>query len=322
MLAGVPAEIVATAGFRMSQPLWFLGVFLLVQALVPAMVALHERSRAWGLVGPLLAVLAIDVARFATGVDAIGFLGLAAVWLFVQQLGFVLGEGTAQRLPADARVGAVAALVGLIAVLTIIGPYSADAYVNLNPPTLVLAILAIAQLLALSLLQPWLRRVARRPIVAGAIDAIGARAMTVYLWHMPVLIGLAGLLTLARLAGLAELPAPGTPVWWLSRPLWLAAAAVAVALVAATAGRFERRVFGPAASGGRVAVAAVLAVAAVAAVFVVGLSAAGAALSLALMVAALRLTGPRGITRAPGGRGTAFRAVPRGGIVEGMRSAS
>ena len=44
-LAGLPAELVATAGFRIGQPLWFLGVYLAVSALVPVMLRAHERAR-------------------------------------------------------------------------------------------------------------------------------------------------------------------------------------------------------------------------------------------------------------------------------------
>lgn len=292
-LAGVPAEIVAVAGFRMSQPLWFLGVFALVQALVPAMVALHERRPAWGVAGPLLAVIAIDAARLATGVEAIGFLGLAAVWLLVQQLGFLLGDGVLARIPADARAAATAGALGLLALLTSAGPYSPDMYVNLNPPTLALVLLATAQVMLFSLLQPALRRLAAVPRVASWIDAIGDRAMTIYLWHMPVLIGLAGVLALLGIAGALDLPAPSTGAWWLTRPAWLVAAGVAVAAVTLLAGRFERGAFGPAAGGLRAAAAAILAVVAVALIFVLGLSGPVAALSAGVMLLALRLTRAR-----------------------------
>lgn len=298
-LAGVPADIVAVAGFRMSQPLWFLGVFALVQALVPVMVALHERRPAWGAAGPLLAVIAIDAARLISGVEAIGFLGLAAVWLLVQQLGFLVGDGVLARMPADARAAGAAGAVGLLALLVSVGPYSPDMYVNLNPPTLALVLLATAQAMLFSLLQPALRRLAAVPRVASGIDAIGGRAMTIYLWHMPVLIGLAGILALLGIAGALELPAPATAGWWLTRPAWLVAAGVAVAAVALLAGRFERgalrgsRADVPVAGGVRAAAAATLAVASVALVFVLGLSGPVAGLSAAVMLLALRLTRAR-----------------------------
>ncbi len=98
-LAGLPAELVATAGFRIGQPLWFLGVYLAVSALVPVMLRAHERARvadAARCCSPR--VVAVDVTRFATGVDAIGFLNLLLVWLLVQQLGFHLADGALDGL--------------------------------------------------------------------------------------------------------------------------------------------------------------------------------------------------------------------------------
>src|SRR5690606_28859796 len=84
-LSGVPGEIVAIAGFRMGQVLWFLGVYLLCTALVPLMVRLH-RSAPWATVAVLAAlVVGVDAARLATEVQAIGFANLLFVWLLLQQ---------------------------------------------------------------------------------------------------------------------------------------------------------------------------------------------------------------------------------------------
>ncbi|WP_261163947.1 acyltransferase [Microbacterium sp. Marseille-Q6965] len=293
-VAGVPADIVATAGFRMSQPLWFLGVFVLVQALVPAMTALHERRPVWGIAGPLLAVIAIDMARLATGIEAIGFLGLAAVWLLVQQLGFLLADGRLEELSRDARLGMAAAALGLLLLLTMVGPYSPDMYVNLNPPTLALVLLGTVQLSLFSLAQPALRRLAQAPPVGRAVDAIGERSMTIYLWHMPVLIGLAGLGAALSLLGALPLPALGSPEWWSTRAAWLAVAGLAVAGVVAAAERLPRPRASAPAVGLRAAAAAALGVVSIAVVFVLGLSWPVAVLSAGLMALALRLASRAG----------------------------
>lgn len=288
--AGVPADIVATAGFRISQPLWFLGVFVLVQALVPAMTAAHER-RPFLTSGLLLAaVIAIDAARISAGVEAIGFLGLGAVWLLVQQLGFWLADGRIARLASRTRRElAVATLAGMLALATF-GPYSADMYVNLNPPTVMLAGLGFAQLLLFSLAQPFLRRFAQHRRVAGIADALGARAMTVYLWHMPALIGLAGLLVVWATATGSGLPALESPEWWATRALWLAGAASVVAGVTVLTARFEHRPVVRAAAGPRrVAAAAALGVTGVALVFVLGMSAPVALLAAGVAALAVRV---------------------------------
>lgn len=322
-VAGVPAHIVETAGFRISQPLWFLGVYVLVQALVPAMVRLHERGAALGVGIPLAAVLTIDAVRIGTGAEAVGFLGLAAVWLLVQQLGFLLGEGRIGSLAPTARIAIGGAALALLGGLTGSGLYSPDMYVNLNPPTLAIVLLGVAQLMAFSLLQPALRRLAENRVVAGLTDAIGDRAMTVYLWHMPVLIGLAGVGAALGLAGVVALPALGSGAWWASRPLWLLVASGAVAASVAAAGRFERVPGGAAvASGARSGVAAVLGVAAVAVVFVLGLDVPVAAASALLMAVALRLTARPGENPRSSRALTASRTAARGERLRASQPAS
>jgi hypothetical protein len=101
-LAGLPEDLVATAGFRIGQPLWFLGVYLVTSALVPVMVRAHERARLLTPIALLAAVVAVDVVRLSTGIDAIGLLNLVLVWLLVQQLGFHLADGALDRLRPSA----------------------------------------------------------------------------------------------------------------------------------------------------------------------------------------------------------------------------
>ena len=72
------------------------------------------------------------------------------------------------------------------------------------------------------------------------VSAVGERAMTVYLWHMPVLVALAGLGIAANAIHGVPLPEPLSPAWWVTRPLWLAAGAAAVVPVVLVLARFER----------------------------------------------------------------------------------
>jgi len=271
--AGVPGDIVATAGFRISQPLWFLGVFALAQCLVPVLAGWHERTPA-ATVGVLLAaVLLIDSARFATGIDAVGYLGLAAVWLLMQQLGFWDADGRIDALSHRARTIAAVGLIAVAVLLATVGPYPANMYANQDPPTLLIALLGGAQLMLFSLARPWIRRVADRGPIAAIVDWIGARAMTIYLWHMTVLIALAGVSVVAALSGAVVLPELHSAAWWLTRPAWLAAAVVSVAIVAVVAHRSERRIpAAPTRSLARAACAAVFGIGSVVLMFVAGLS--------------------------------------------------
>lgn len=239
-LAGVPAEIVATAGFRVGQPLWFLGVYIAISALVPIMVRAHERARALTPLALLAGVVAVDAVRLWTGVEAIGLLNLMLVWLLVQQLGFHLADGVLDRLPRTALWGIAGGALALLVGLTTVGPYAVDMYVNLNPPTVCLVVLGVAQLALFQLARPHIRAWVVRRDAARAVSAVGERAMTVYLWHMPVLVALAGLGIAANAIHGVPLPEPLSPAWWVTRPLWLAAGVAAVVPVVLVLARFER----------------------------------------------------------------------------------
>jgi hypothetical protein len=171
-----------------------------------------------------------------TGADAVGLINLAFVWLLVQQLGFVLASPRAAGWRARRTAGLAVAAFGTLALASLTGAYSADLYANLNPPTGALVLLGAGQLALFSLARPWLGRLASAPVVGRYVSAVNRRAMTVYSWHMLVLVLSAGALLL--FAGDA-LPAPLSESWWATRPLWLVWVGLAVGLAAAAAGRWE-----------------------------------------------------------------------------------
>ena len=293
-LAGLPTELVATAGFRIGQPLWFLGVYIAISALVPVMLRAHERARVLTPIALLAAVVTVDVTRIATGLDAIGFLNLLLVWLLVQQLGFHLADGTLDGLDRGALWGiAGGALVALVT-LTSVGGYSPDMFENLNPPNVTLVVLGVAQLALFQLARPRIRDWVERADASRRISFVGERAMTVYLWHMPVLVALAGLSLVANAGFGMPLPEPMTPEWWATRPLWLVVAAAAVVPVVLVFARFERgrrRADSgrapAAASAGWTALDAACGVAGVAVLLVVGFAPVPALIATALLTVAL-----------------------------------
>lgn len=299
--AGLPADVVATAGYRIGQPLWFLTVYLACSSLVPFMAALHARHPWRTLAGLSVVAVAIDGARFASGVDAVGYANLLVVWLLVQQLGFLLADGTIDRMPRRERLGVAAvALAGLLG-MTLAGPYPTDLFANLNPPTACLAVLGVAQLALFSLVRPALRRRAQRPRAQRIIARFGEWGMTLYLWHLPAFVLLAGVMLMLHDAAGLPLPVPLTAEWWWSRPLWLVAAALATAVFVRGFARWEqRRTAAPSASGGHVrvsagpvALAVPAAIAGVGAVLVLGFGVWTAVLSLGLLALALRGASPR-----------------------------
>jgi hypothetical protein len=63
--------------------------------------------------------------------------------------------------------------------------------------------------------------------------------MTLFVWHLSAMILMLGLALLAGGVGLSIEPAGA--LWWLTRPLWMAAYATALAAAAVLFGRFEGR---------------------------------------------------------------------------------
>jgi surface polysaccharide O-acyltransferase-like enzyme len=292
-LTGVPDDLVEVAGFRFGQPLWFLAVFLLAQALLPALVRAH-RTAPFITLGALAAgAVAVDIARAATGIDAIGFLNLGFVWLTMQQLGFLLADGRIDALSRRARVAIGATALAALATTFITGAYSPDLIANSNPPTAALLLVGVVHTAAFSLLRAPIAAFAERARPRAFTEFVSQRAMTIYLWHMSVLLVLAGGSALLATAGMLDLPAPASPEWWLGRPVWLALVLGITALISLPLSRMEslrlpRRSLGAAS----VSVAATLGTAAVVLLLVRGTSTTTVIAALTAMVAALAIVTP------------------------------
>jgi len=300
--AGIPADLVALAGYRFAQPLWFLGVFLACQALLPALLRLHEAAPVRTIAALAAAAAAVDVVRGATGIDAFGFVNLAFVWLALQQLGFFLADGRIDALSRRTRILWVAAALAALASTFVAGIHSPDLVANINPPTTALLLVGVVHTSSFSLLREPIARVAARRTPARLIELATPRAMTVYLWHMPVLLCLAGLTAAGAIVTATALPPIGGPVWWITRPAWLVLALAATAVVAWPLARVEA-VGAPrgSRSAARVCVATASGVAAIAVLLVAGTTALTAAAAAALLVTALRLA------RAPRSRSRVLR---------------
>ena len=289
-VSGVPADLIATAGFRYGQPLWFLGVFVLCQALLPVLSAAHDRAP-YATIGALAAAaVLVDALRAASGVDGLGFLNLAFVWMALQQLGFFLADGRIDALSRRTRMLAVAGAIALLAVTFLTGLYSPDLIANINPPTAALLLVGVAHTGALSLNRDRIARLSRRPLAAAFTGFVTRRAMTIYLWHMPILLVMAGFTAVVALVTGAALPALDSVEWWIGRPLWLvtALALTAVATVAFT--RFETQAAPePTRSTRGLALGALLGLIGIVMLLVLGTSVATAMIAVVLLAASLRL---------------------------------
>ena len=241
-LAGLAPDRLDLVGLLLGQPLWFLGVYVATTALAPAMLRWHERSAVTALAALAAGALVVDWFRFWRGMENVGYLNLALVWLFAQQLGFWYAEG---RFVAWSRwrLGAVlAACLALLGVLTTRGPYPVSMVglpgetSNMTPPTVCLLVLAVGQLAGMLLLRDRIGRWLTRPRAWAAVVRLGAMAMTVYLWHLSVLV--LGYLALVGLG--VALPAAGSGLWWATRLPWLLALTVVTLGLATLLAPLER----------------------------------------------------------------------------------
>ncbi|WP_433430083.1 acyltransferase family protein [Nonomuraea sp. CA-141351] len=213
---GVPEQPLEVGARLTGQLLWFLAVYLIAVTATPLALRLHER---YGLLVPAsLAAGAVltDVMRFSTGFDAIGYLNVVFVWLAVHQLGFFYAEGRLRRPWALALGG-----FGVAALLVAYGPYPGSMIglpgaevSNMAPPTLAMLAVGIGQVGLAALLRPWLVRLPTERLLAWA----SPRIMTVYLWHMPALFAVTGVVVV--LLGI-DTPRPGSAFWLAGWPVWL-----------------------------------------------------------------------------------------------------
>ncbi|WP_439376994.1 acyltransferase family protein [Amycolatopsis lexingtonensis] len=222
---GVPPQPLQVGSAIAAQLLWFLAVYVLVVLLTPLMAAAHRR---WGLKVPLVmgaAGILVDVARF-NDLGYIGYANAIFVWVAVHQLGFHYVEGSLGTLTRRGALTLSAAGFGITALMVAFGPYPASMIgmpgapvSNMSPPTVLLAFLAVGQIGLLLAFRPQLNALAARPGIGNALSWLGARFMSVYLWHMPALIVVAGV----TVYGLGyETPAPGTLLWLVMAPAWFA----------------------------------------------------------------------------------------------------
>jgi surface polysaccharide O-acyltransferase-like enzyme len=289
--AGLDPELVEMAGYRYGQPLWFLGVFLVLQAVLPAMVRLHERAPLRTLAVLTAVSLVVDVARVISGSDGIGYLNLLFVWLTLQQSGFLLADGRIDALSRRIRFSAAAVALGLLLVSFGTGFHSPDLIANTNPPTTALLLVGVIQTAGFSLFKSQLTAFADRRPVAAFTGFMSARAMTVYLWHMPVLLMLAGTTALVAMTTGDQLPVPTSGEWWLSRPLWLVLTLGTTALLTLPLSRLERITAPIDTTHGRATAAVLIGASAVVVLLVAGTSPVTATIAVASWLIALRLTG-------------------------------
>ncbi|HJR44712.1 MAG TPA: acyltransferase family protein [Actinomycetota bacterium] len=236
-----PAVAHATA--LIAKPVWFLAVYILVVALAPMMLALHERYGVRVPAAMVAGAMLVDVIRIGGGVELVGYLNFAFVWLFVHQLGFFYADGSLTAFSRRFFAGAAVASVATLVVLTNIGVYSrsmvgvtGDGVSNNDPPSICLIFLTTwlvsVTMLARGRVTAWLQK----PRPWTAVIAANSMIMTIFLWHLTAL--LVAVVTAYPL-GFPQHEG-GTTEWWLTRPLWLLVLTVALVPLVVVFSKYER----------------------------------------------------------------------------------
>ena len=172
--------------------LWFLGVYLVTLAFVPALCRLRDaRGLAVVVVALLAAAGAVDAVRIASG----SLYGGVANFVFVWLIPVAIGVGYARKFIRPVAALVVAAVAFAVQVLLVnVGPYEVALVVtgvermsNVTPPTLILGLHCVWMSLVFVAAAGAVRRWAERPLVWHVVSVGNGGAMTLYLWHIPAI---------------------------------------------------------------------------------------------------------------------------------------
>jgi Acyltransferase family len=241
-VAGVPASVLRPATRLVVQPLWFLGLYLLVVALAPVMLRLHRRFGPVVAVWLALAAATADLAGRLPGLDRLGDLNFVLVWLVAHQLGFLYADGTLAGWSRRAHLAMAGGGLAALTALTASGAWPSsmvglpgDRVSNMNPPSLCIVALTVWLVGLAMLVRDPVDRWLRRPRPWSLVVTVGSTLMTLFLWHLTALV-----LAVVVLHPLGLTRAtPGAPVWWALRPLWLLVPAALLVPLVALFARFE-----------------------------------------------------------------------------------
>lgn len=242
-VSGVTAGVIQYSSRAALIPTWFLAIYIMVVILAPAS---HYFWNKYGFVSFWLLVgvaIAVDMAFFVLDLRWLGWSNYFWVWLAVHHLGFAWRDGRIGS-PRVLLLWSGAGLLSL-AMLIFAGPYPLamvgspdEALSNTLPPKITLLALAVFQFGALLAIESPMRRALRSLRLWTATVLVNSMIMSIYLWHITVMVVLVSILYLADGFGLAF--EPGTTAWWWSRPLWLAVLYVLLVPLAMLVSPLER----------------------------------------------------------------------------------
>ena len=242
---GVDARIVRSGSWNALVPLWFLAVYLIVIAAMPPSVWVWQRWVWWSVAAGFALALVVDIIRFSTDIEWVGWVNFIFVWFTAHQAGF--GWATEARRPRNRTLLILAAATPLLLVVaTTYGPYPISMVAvpgapdnNTLPPTVAMLVIGAFQYALMRLAEPAASRWASRRRPWTGVVAVSSVIMTVYLWHLTAV----ALVVLAGYGfGWGFDIEPATAAWFLTRPLWIAILTVVLAILVVLFGWAEHAV--------------------------------------------------------------------------------
>jgi hypothetical protein len=191
----VPQHVYDPIAGVSTQALWFLGAYVLVLAAMPMLYRITTTARlAVGVTAVYAAIAVIDMVRLHWhALSPLGYLNLA-VWLIPAMFGVAYRR---HLLTASQALTIAAGVFAINLALAWSGPYqvsmvgTGDHHLsNTSPPSLLLAGHAIVLSLMAIAAAPAIGRWAGRPRVWWWTALGNSGAMTLYLWHIPALLGI------------------------------------------------------------------------------------------------------------------------------------
>jgi hypothetical protein len=264
-LAGADEDKIRFVSRSALVPTWFLAIYTMIVLLAPASYALWRRWGFASLAAYILLAVIVDFAFLRMELEFLGWSNYFWVWLAMHHLGFAWRDGRTGGPPSLLLLAALS--FGCFAALIIIGPYPiamagspGETISNTLPPKVTLIALGISQFGLLLALEAPAQRMLERHKTWTCTVIVNTMIMTLYLWHMTVLLLVLAMAWLA--GGLGIEMVPGSTQWWWTRPVWLGILALLLipfALVLSPLERIGRPAGAPTPSAFRLLLGATLA---------------------------------------------------------------
>lgn len=247
MFMGVEYMTLRTWVVLFVQPLWFIGIYVVLTALTSLAIRLADRFGGFAALAMVVLVAAVDLLRYGPWQEAIpGWLGLVNLlpgWMFAYQLGVCWARGRVPRPAAWVWMIGGAVLFALLITrfgypTSMVGTPGSDRG-NAHPPSLLVLALAAVQSGAAILLRERVGRLLRRPWLWAAVVVLNLSALTILCWHQVpnLIVSIASTWSGGSVPGLTDLPAD--PSWLVARVGWLLLFALILVGLVAVMSRYE-----------------------------------------------------------------------------------